>query len=769
MKKNYTHQFIVIVTLLFLQCSVAQTTLFADNASNYASWTNGSTAGTGFSAWDVWTQNTDATHFAGHFLGSSAGQGFGNIDSSGNAFSMYANPSGTNVQANAQRFLNNTGSPAVAGRQYLLPGQSFKIDMAIAYRNGYKGIDLLDQNFNLLFNFNVGSDLYATTTNANLGWGYDQASIFQLQVNQTDANAYEVIITRGADVYTSGIRSGQFSGFKLYVGNTSDNDNLNNLHSNNLAVQKCAMTTTWNGTSWDKGEPNANKNVVFTGNYTATASFEACAVTVTNNAVVTINAAQTVTIENGVTVDAGANFIFENNASLVQTNATAVNTGSIIYKRNANPMIQYQYTYWGAPVAGQVLNIFSPDTNASRYYTYDAAPGVNNYVVEAPTNTMTLGRGYAIRAPDNYTTTPQTFNGVFTGVPNNGNIPVNVNAFDPGLLNYNLLSNPYPSAINVVTLIDNTNLGTLYFWTHNSAISGNVFTTDDYAIRTRTTGTAAISGGSVPSEYIAAGQGFFASAGTTTTINFTNAMRVANNNSQFFRSAQNTQNVPLNHYVHLNMTNTQGAFKQIAVGYQEDATNGYDFGSDALASTEGVVKFYSLIPSLSYGFGIQAKAYPWTINDVISLGFSTTEAGSYDIVIDHFDTFFSDKDIFIEDTNDGTYHNLKLGTFTFTTTTGTFDSRFKIHYQDLSLSNTDFVGNENSVYVFKENNQPKIVSTKSNISNVMVYDLLGRVIFSKDKINASEVVLSNLISNNQALIIKTTLENNVTVAKKFIF
>ena len=47
--------------------------------------------------------------------------------------------------------------------------------------------------------------------------------------------------------------------------------------------------------------------------------------------------------------------------------------------------------------------------------------------------------------------------------------------------------------------------------------------------------------------------------------------------------------------------------------------------------------------------------------------------------------------------------------------------------------------------------------------------MLGRVVFSKDKINTSEIVLSNLIANNQALIIKTILENNVTVAKKFIF
>ena len=115
------------------------------------------------------------------------------------------------------------------------------------------------------------------------------------------------------------------------------------------------------------------------------------------------------------------------------------------------------------------------------------------------------------------------------------------------------------------------------------------------------------------------------------------------------------------------------------------------------------------------------------------------------------------------------FHNLKNSAFTFSTAIGTFDTRFKIHYQNIPLSNEDFTRNENSVYVFKNDNQPKVVSTKSNIASVMVYDMLGRVVFSKDKINASEVVLSNLIANNQALIIKTTLENNVTVAKKFIF
>lgn len=528
-----------------------------------------------------------------------------------------------------------------------------------------------------------------------------------------------------------------------------------------------SQTTTWTGASWDNGVPTITVDaIISSGTCPILVDTEVKSIIIQDGAVLSVDESITLTIQDNIQVLGSGQFIVNNNASILQNNASAVNVGNITYSRDAMPMRQFEFTYWGSPVAGQVLNVFSPLTLSDKFYSYNANVGVNNWVIENQNNVMTPGKGYAIRAPQGYTSTPQVFSGQFVGTPNNGNVSANVVAFNPMLLNYNLLANPYPSAINVVTLIDNSNLGTLYFWTHNSAIASNVFTSDDYAIRTRTTGTAAVTGGTAPGIYVAAGQAFFASAGTTTTINFTNAMRVAGNNSQFYRSAQD---LPLNYYVHLNMTNTLGAFKQIAFGYQEDATNDYDFGSDALASTEGAIRFYSLIPSLSFGFGIQARAYPWSINDVIPLGYTTTQAGTFDIAIDHFDTFFADKDIFLEDTTNGTFHNLKNSAFTFSTAIGTFDTRFKIHYQNIPLSNEDFTGNENSVYVFKNDNQPKVVSTKSNIASVMVYDMLGRVVFSKDKINASEVVLSNLIANNQALIIKTTLENNVTVAKKFIF
>lgn len=536
-----------------------------------------------------------------------------------------------------------------------------------------------------------------------------------------------------------------------------------NVYANNN-IAPCGLTTTWNGTIWDNGTPDITKTAIFTANYTIAADFIACSISVTTNATVIVNSGVNVTLENEVSIDAGSSLVFENTASLLQNNSAAINVGNINYKRDSAPMRETEYTYWGSPVSGQILNVFSSNTRADRYHTFNASTAVNNWVNESPTNSMIPGKAYAIRAPENFTTTPQIYNGEFIGTPNNGNVPVNVEAFDPGLLNYNFISNPYPSAIDIVTMINNTNLGTLYFWTHNTAISANVFTTDDYAVRTKTTGTAAVSGGAIPDQYVAAGQGFFASAGTTITTNFTNAMRVSSNNVQFYRA---TQSDPLNYYIHLNLTNTSGAFKQIAVGYLEGATNAYDFGSDALASTAGVIQFYSLIPPATYGFGIQARAYPWTLTDQIPLGYSTTVAGDYNIVIDRTNVFFDDKDIFLEDTSNGVFHNLKTSSFTFTAAVGTFNNRFKLHYRDLTLSIDDNLVNDSSLIVYSVDKTTKFVSNNINISTIEVFDITGRLLFEERNIN-NLTFEKNISQTNQTIFITVTLENAQKVRRKII-
>ena len=149
------------------------------------------------------------------------------------------------------------------------------------------------------------------------------------------------------------------------------------------------QTTTYNGLSWDNGEPTLLNDVVFTGNYISLASLTAKSVTLNNNAQVTIASGHTLTIENNLTVTAGANLTFENNASLIQNNPAAVNTGVINYKRNAKPMRQFEYTYWGTPVAAQILEAFSPLTSGNKFFSYNANTTINSWVSENKTNVMT--------------------------------------------------------------------------------------------------------------------------------------------------------------------------------------------------------------------------------------------------------------------------------------------------------------------------------------------------------------------------------------------
>ena len=192
----------------------------SDDASNYGTWTNGSNGGSGFSTWSF-----SNTGNAGQFLGSSSSQGFGDIDVASKSFGMYGNTSGSDYSNSSRTF-----SSALAD------GNTFKISLAIAFRNGNKGIDILE-GATARFNFNVGSDLYSAQ-GSDLGWSYSQTSIVVLEVTQLNSTTIYVRLTRGSDIYNSGniTTTGNLTGFKLYCGATAAGD-LNNLFFNSLEIR----------------------------------------------------------------------------------------------------------------------------------------------------------------------------------------------------------------------------------------------------------------------------------------------------------------------------------------------------------------------------------------------------------------------------------------------------------------------------------------------------------------------------------------------------
>jgi hypothetical protein len=540
--------------------------------------------------------------------------------------------------------------------------------------------------------------------------------------------------------------------------------------SNSGVITVSAPTKTWNGSWTPSGTPTNADNIVFVSPYTLTVDLAGCSCTVNTGITVTIASGKTLTITNGVTTT-GGNLIFENQASLVQINDAAINMGNITYKRISAPMKDKDYTYWSSPVLGQKLNVLSPYTTYQRYYSF-----VNNaWFQEAVANSMIPAKGYIIRIPPVGSGT-HTQAVQFVGPANNGKQTFVAEYDNKGTEIYNLIGNPYPSAISADKFLAANSVdvnaplnGTLYFWTHNTAISNLYqYSTNDYATYNGT-GAVAGSGGVSPTGKIAAGQSFFVESKKGGEVKFINDMREIGNNNQFFRMSTKSKTTAIEkNRIWLNLTNTQGLFKQMLVGYVTGATNDFDSSFDGVSFNGNTfVDFYSV--SQDKNLTIQGKALPFDRQDLVPLGYSSTFSGSFSIAINNFDGLFADNPVFIEDKVTQVTHNLKNGPYTFSSDIGTFNNRFVLKYSNTTLGTGDFDKENNQVVVAVRNKEIKINSFVEAIEKVVLYDLLGKQVYEKKDVSSKELQVIHLNVAQQVLIVKITLENGVVVTKKIIF
>ncbi|WP_281634216.1 T9SS sorting signal type C domain-containing protein [Flavobacterium luteolum] len=543
--------------------------------------------------------------------------------------------------------------------------------------------------------------------------------------------------------------------------------------------------TTWNGSAWSNGAPDGSKSVTISSVLpnqpfpkpvpSSPISFTACSLTISaTDGDVIIPSEMTLTVTNGIT--SNGKLVFESGSSLLQ-GSSAVNSGSISYKRKVD-LTRYDVVYWGSPVtdANMTMAKFSPNTLWDKYHYWDAANGqwiLNSF----GTKVMKEGEGYSIRAPQNFSLTiPDTFEGIFVGEPNNGDLSV------PVLENkLNLIGNPYPSPISAkeLMLANKTQLGSLYFWSHNSPpqiIPGtNTFQyiSSDFVVFNGTGSTRVNDDPATEFKgFIGAGQAFFTiSPAGATAIKFNNDLRKASSqNTQFYKPSEASKTE--SNRLWLNIANSQGAFKQILIGYVEGATNGIDFSYDA--TTRGgtaYIDFYSI--SESRKLTIQGRALPFDDTDVVPLGYKSgvDDKGdrNFTISIDHADGFFATQAVYLEDKALGKIIDLRKENYTFFSLAGSNSTRFSIRYTNKTLGTDDFENLENTVLVSVKDKAVNITSSKETIKEVNVYNVGAQLLYSNNKVNASDLQIKNLHSSDQVLLVKIILENGHTFTKKVIF
>jgi len=294
-----------------------------------------------------------------------------------------------------------------------------------------------------------------------------------------------------------------------------------------IAINKAV----WNGSIWSNAGvgPSNTISAEFQGNFTSSihaagtnGDLSSCSVVVTSGTVLfnkgTLTSQGSVTVSGGSLTFDDANFdvsLYQpNNVSNTAGDYSGGNTGAISFKRTARAMYKFDYTYWSTPVNPQNLLAVSPGSPTGLFLEYTTGW---QYIVNPSTTTMTVGKGYIIRAPLTFNTFPGlalNHQAPFSGVPNNGDLSIPIIG---GAGQFNLIGNPYPSALYGGDFISgNSNVsGTLYFWTHNTpiSVSGQYALEGDYASWNLSGGLASVNSGagniSIPTGYIASGQGFF--------------------------------------------------------------------------------------------------------------------------------------------------------------------------------------------------------------------------------------------------------------------
>ncbi len=539
------------------------------------------------------------------------------------------------------------------------------------------------------------------------------------------------------------------------------------------------LSTTWNGSSWSNGVPVQNVKAIIAGAYsTASGNIESCQCEVTSGGTLLVTSGGFINIESELN-NAGSIQI-ESGGSLVQRNDFAVNSGNIVVKRNTTNLRRYDYTYWSSPVAGQTLFDVSPLTLSDKYFEFNTA--TDSWLNLPSSNVMTPGKGYIIRAPQTYSiTVPTPYTAEFNGVANNGIVQIPVTQ---AIGNWNLLGNPYASAIDAdafLQLPENDAVlgGTLYFWTHNTAPTTGSYVMNDYAVYNLLGGTGTIAAPNtgvnltIPTGKIASGQGFFALATADGLATFNNGMRLTGNNLSFFRTAsapitasESAEQIE-KHRLWIDISDTNGSFQQILVGYAQNATNGLDrnFDGPILDSGDGL-SFYSL--AADQQLTIQGRALPFQETDQVNLGYSSDSSATYSIRIENGDGLFQTQTVFLEDKLYNVIHNLSQSPYEFSTNEGTFDARFVLRYSAQALDISD-VSEAQSLILTAANGRIGLKSSSLNIQKVTVIDLLGRNLQTASDLSTREIYLDLETRAKQPLIIKAEMENGAIISRQIVF
>ncbi len=420
------------------------------------------------------------------------------------------------------------------------------------------------------------------------------------------------------------------------------------------------------------------------------------------------------------------------NTGLV-VNSDATGAGSLINGTTAVPATLNRYITgvsqaWhllSSPVAAQSIspNFTAATANYDFFAWYEPTGEWVNFKSTSGTSwatangnaNFTAGKGYLVE----YLATNTTKQ--FTGNLNTGAVSPSLTKNGTGsYAAYNLVGNPYPSAIdwkaengwNRDNLVSSGGGYVMSIW--NDALS-----TGNYGVF-NSAGSSG-SGTNGVSQYIPVGQGFMVKAASAGTLGMEDGIRVHSSQS-WLKSTESTANI-----LRMNVAGNANAWSdEIIVEFGHQTANG---------GAEKMFSFYETAPSLytvkpDGNYSIDFRAEPGAIT--IPLSFKAGADGSYTLTASQLESFTSSTAITLEDLQDAKMQNLMQNpVYAFTASKTDNAARFLLHFGG-SFSVNDRT-NEQPVSIYASGNSVYIAN-KSGVAlkgEAMVYNMIGQQVMQR--------------------------------------
>ena len=701
--------------------------------------------------------------------------------------------------------------PAFDSFGYLLGNTLFPISPnGASVENGTFSIEVpAGQNFGFFIGTMDNNFGAATATVSNFSPGYSgQFATGNWQVFNQNANGTasfsgipDPLLVSCGDITTS-LSQSVFT--CLDIGTTTSvtvtvTDSLGNMDTcaTDVTITGGLSTTTFASGAWNNGTPTGNSMAIVNGDYDTASlgDLNACSCQINSGQTVTVRDGNFMNISGNIVVD--GTLVVENTGSVVQIDAGAVttNNGTIQVNKTTSSLDPRDFIILSSPMSTETRagvygsanrsflidpTEFEPDTS-----TIGSGTGVTFLDTDgsyfSPATSLNVGEGYLVF--------PQAVNAVgavnyahtYTqGTLNSGTISKPLVYNGPATANnFNLIGNPYASAIDITALISqNASINAIYFWEHITAPNENLpgfnnanFSMDDVSLRNLLGGIASANGGTAPGQYMASGQGFGVLAnqtesGSSTPIVFTNAMRVTGNNGTP-RSAETTVDKLWLGMKSEDFTSNSSTL----IGFTDGATPGLDLGYDSGRLSTTFSLFSTLDDAIQ--LGIQGReAFDNSME--IDLGFETIlpESRSYTISVDQWEGINLDESqIFLIDNELGTVTNLKESEYTFTASESIQPNRFKVVFDERALGTDDPLSLENQIRLFPSPARNSITMTYTGgerLTQAVIVDINGKLITTIDLGDFEQSRSINISNFSSGIYFMRVQSTQSLVVKRFI-